>query len=383
VSELRSAIDELAVEELDRVGDAALSSDVVELRRQADRLEAQWLRRVTALDRRGTWQADGALSPTAWLRHRCRLAPGAARERVVVGRRLADDLDAARAAFADGDIGYGHVRLIANATGEVDAATVHEAEPILVGAARTLDPRGLNKVIAHWRHAVDPEAFVAGEIEAHERRRFDISETFEGMTALDGQIYGVDGAIVRTAIDAYDRPLPDDARTPTQRRADALVELARQALDRGELPTTGGERPHLNVMLSLETLEGRAGAQGAELDWGGVISGEAARRLACDCGISRIITGPRSEPLDVGRRMRTASAALRRAVVARDRHCVEEGCDRPPGWCQVHHKKHWVDGGTTRLEDLELRCDPHHYDVHEGQWKPERARRRGARAQPP
>jgi hypothetical protein len=383
MSGLGSAIDELVVEDLDNVADAALSADVVELRRQADRLEAQWLRRVTEVDRRGTWQADGALSPTAWLRDRCRLAPGAARERVVVGRRLADDLDETRAAFEDGDIGYGHVRHIAHATGEVDPSVVAEAEPILVDAARSLDPRRLNKVIAHWRHGVDPEAFVTAEVDAHELRRFDISETFQGMTVFDGQAFGVDGAIVRTAIDSYDRPLPDETRTPTQRRADALVEMARQALDRGDLPTSGGERPHLNVELTLETLEGLAGAKAAELDWDGVISGEAARRLACDCGISRIITDGDSQPLDVGRRTRTIPAAIRRAVVVRDRHCRAPGCDRPPGWCEVHHKKHWVDGGTTRLEDLELRCHPHHYDEHEGQWKPERARKRRARARPP
>jgi Domain of unknown function (DUF222) len=107
---------------------------------------------------------------------------------------------------------------------------------------------GLRKVIAHRRHAVDPEAFIVAENEAFEGRRFDISETFEGLTVFDGQAAGADGAMVRTAIDAYSKPLPDDIRTPTQRRADALVELARRALDRGELPTRGGERPHLNCM---------------------------------------------------------------------------------------------------------------------------------------
>ena len=383
MSGLGSAIDKLAVEDLDGVADATLGADVIELSRQMNRFEAQWLRRVTEVDRRGTWQAEGALSPTAWLRDRCRLTPGAARERVLVGRRLADDLDAAWAAFEDGEIGYGHVRHLAQATGDVDPSLVVEAEPILVDAARTLDPRGLTKVIAHWRHAVDPEAFVTAEVDAHELRRFDISETFQGMTVFDGQAFGIDGALVRTAIDAYDRPLPDDTRTPTQRRADALVEMARQALDRGDLPTTAGERPHLNLHLDLTTLEQRAGAKAAELDWGGTISGEAARRLACDCGISRIITDGDSQPLDVGRRTRTIPAAIRRAVIARDRHCVEAGCDRPPGWCEVHHRKHWVDGGTTRLDDLELRCHPHHYDEHEGQWKPERARIRHARARPP
>jgi hypothetical protein len=311
-----------------------------------------------------------------------RLTPGAARERVSVARRLGK-LAETSAAFVAGEIGYGHVRLISAATGEVAPEVVAKSEAILVDSARTLDPRGLGKVIAHWRHAVDPEAFIAGEIDARERRRFDVSETFDAMTVLDGQLFGDDGAIVRTAIDAYNKPLPDDTRTPTQRRADALVEMARQALDRGDQPKSGGERPHLNVDVSLETLKGLAGAKAAELDWGGVISGEAVRRLACDCGVSRIISDGKSEPLDVGRRMRTPPAALRRAVIVRDRHCVAPGCDRPPGWCSVHHKTHWIDGGPTALHNLELRCHIHHRDEHEGQWKPERARRRGARARPP
>jgi Domain of unknown function (DUF222) len=382
MSGLGSAIDELAAEDLEATPTAVLADDLVELARARERLDAEWLRRLAAFDARGGAGDDEVLSTQCWVRRHCRLTAGAARERVSVARRL-DEVPETAVAFAAGEIGYGHVRQLSAAAAAVNSDVWAESEPVLVDAARTLDPRGLTKVLAHWRHAVDPEAFVAAEADAHERRRFDISETFEAMTVLDGQLAGVDGAIVRSAIDAYEKPLPDDARTPTQRRADALVALARQALDRGELATTGGERPHLNVLVSLETLEGRARARGAELDWGGVISGEAARRLACDCGVSRIITAGKSEPLDVGRRMRTPSAALRRAVIARDRHCVEAGCDRPPGWCQVHHKKHWVDGGATRLEDLELRCDPHHYDVHEGQWKPERARRRRAQARPP
>jgi Domain of unknown function (DUF222) len=347
-----------------------------------DRLKAEWLRRLAAFDRRGVGDDDDVLSTQCWVRRHCRLTPGAARERVSVARRLGE-LPETSAAFASGEIGYGHVRLISAATGEVAAEVVAESESILVDAARTLDPRGLNKVIAHWRHAVDPDAFIIAENEAHERRRFDISETFDAMTVLDGQLFGADGAIVRTAIDAYNQPMAGDTRTPTQRRADALVELARQALDHGDLPTSGGERPHVNVDVSLETLKGLAGARAAELDWGGTISGEAARRFACDCGVSRIITDGKSQPLDVGRRTRTPPAALRRAVIARDRHCVAPGCDRPPGWCEIHHGTHWIDGGHTRLDNLELRCHLHHYDEHEGQLKPERARRRTARAKPP
>lgn len=186
------------------------------------------------VDGRGAGADDEyVLSPQCWVRRHCGLTPGAARERVSVACRLRD-LPETQAAFAAGEIGYGHVRLISAAAGDVAPEALAEAEPILVDAARNLDPRGLNKAITHWRHAVDPDAFVVAANEVHARRRFDISETFEGMTVFDGEVYGEDGAQVRTAIDAYSKPLPDDGRTPTQRRADALVELARRALERGD-----------------------------------------------------------------------------------------------------------------------------------------------------
>jgi Domain of unknown function (DUF222) len=382
MSGLGSAIDELAAEDLDCTPTAALADDLVELARLEERIHAEWMRRLAVFDARRGSDDDDVLSTQCWVRRQCRLTPGAARERLSVARRLRE-LPATATAFAAGEIGYGHVRLLSAAAGAVDGAVWAESEPILVDAARSLDPSGLRKAIAHWHHAVDPEAFVAAENDAHAARRFDISETYEGMTVFDGQSAGADGAIVRTAIDVYSKPLPDETRTPTQRRADALLELARRALDAGDAPITGGERPHVDVLTDLPTLEQRAGAKAAELASGEVISGEAGRRLACDAGVSRIITDGKSEPLDVGRRTRTIPAALRRAVIARDRHCVADGCDRPPGWCEVHHKKHWIDGGTTELDNLELRCHLHHRDEHEGQWKPERARKRRARTRPP
>lgn len=126
----------------------------------------------------------------------------------------------------------------------------------------------------------------------------------------------------------------------------------------------GGERPHINVLVDLATLEGRAGHRG-ELEEAGVIPAEAARRLACDAGLSRIITRGRSEPLDVGRRTRTVPAALRRALVVRDGGCAFGGCDRPPSWCDAHHIIPWIDGGSTALANLILLCRRHHRFVHE------------------
>jgi hypothetical protein len=104
------------------------------------------------------------------------------------------------------------------------------------------------------------------------------------------------------------------------------------------------------------------------LEWGGFITEEAVRRLLCDCKISRVITDGKSEPLDVGRATRTIPAALRRALVVRDRGCTFPGCDRPAAWCDAHHLVHWTKGGPTCLENCVLLCSAHHRMVHDGGW---------------
>ncbi len=71
---LKSVVDELAGEDLAGVDDRALADDLVDLWREIDRLKAEWLPRLAALDRRDGWRADGALSAPAWLRATCRLA---------------------------------------------------------------------------------------------------------------------------------------------------------------------------------------------------------------------------------------------------------------------------------------------------------------------
>jgi hypothetical protein len=97
----------------------------------------------------------------------------------------------------------------------------------------------------------------------------------------------------------------------------------------------------------------------------GAVSGEMARRLACDASIRRVVLSARSEPLDVGRRTPIVSAAMRRAVIARDRRCRFPGCDRPHAWCDAHHIVHWAEGGPTAIRNLILLCRRHPRKVHE------------------
>jgi hypothetical protein len=159
-----------------------------------------------------------------------------------------------------------------------------------------------------------------------------------------------------------------DLRSSPQRRADALGEICRQWLDSADRPLVGGERPHISITVDLATLEGRlpTPGSGAELEDAGPISSEAARRMACDASVSRVITRGSSEPLDVGRRTQVVPAGIRRAVVVRDRGCRFPGCDRPQGWSDAHHVVHWAHGGDTALSNLVLLCRRHHRLVHHG-----------------
>ena len=97
---------------------------------------------------------------------------------------------------------------------------------------------------------------------------------------------------------------------------------------------------------------------------GGIhVSAETARRLACDAAMVTMKHGTGGEILDVGRRTRTISPALRRALAARDRQCRFPGCQNRR--CDSHHVQHWADGGATRLDNLVLLCRRHHRAVHE------------------
>ena len=121
-------------------------------------------------------------------------------------------------------------------------------------------------------------------------------------------------------------------------------------------------------MTDLATLEARSGGFG-ELPDGNVLTGEAVRRLACEAAITRVITGPGSQPLDVGRAQRTATAAQRRALRIRDGdQCLFPGCDRPGAWAQAHHVNWWSRGGRTDIDEMVLLCKRHHTSVHEGGW---------------
>jgi len=364
------------------------------------------------------------------------------------------------------------------------ADVVHDA---LLALAPDVDTWRLSRAARRARDAVHPDGHLERSERDHARRRLHLSTLLDGMVRLDGLLDPEGGAVVLAAIHALTHPgdvgqsrpaqapepastlasgsdftlapgpasgaraaavatvedgvpragvpraavvAPPDPRTPSQARADALVDVCRRVLDLGDLPRAGEEKPHVSLIVSMRDLQqsesgsghhpgrphtsntaaqpspprwsdpagsaeqptggdaelgparwcgpggepepsgGRELTGGAELGGGGAVPVHVpmatARRLTCDSVLTRILTDARGLPLDVGRARRTAPASHRKALAIRDRHCVHSGCDRPPVWCDVHHIVHWADGGMTNLDNEVLLCRTHHRCVHTG-----------------
>ena len=340
---------------------------------------------IAALTRRGVFAERGYSTPAVALRDVLGWERFEARRRVVAaeqvtprigldGTALPAHLPATAAVFESGGAALRHVdviaRVLASSAAERLAPDVWAgAEAQLAAKASAYTP---SELLA-WGTAL-VEALDQDGPEPDDRPPAQVNELhltrFRGRSG--GKISGRfdDAALfdqVATAVDAHAKPRTgDDERTVAERQADALADVCRYVLDHGDVPECGGRRPHVNVHVRLEDLEQRARA--AMLDFGGTLTPESLRMMACDAAVVPIVLGAEGQPLDVGRATRTVPDGLRRAVAARDRGCAHPGCDRPPSWCEVHHVVAWEHGGETRLENLVMVCRVHHRLLHHAEW---------------
>jgi hypothetical protein len=352
-----------AAEAVDELHEAALGEEIVELRRGIDRLEAQVARRVAVFKRRQGHLADGSVSLIAWLRSNCRLSNSSASEKAALAE-LIEATPATAEAFESGTIGYDSARVIARTVVKVGAEAYRPGEAAMLDAAHRLDPGRLAIAAAVLRHCVDPDGALADANREHQLRRLNLSQTWQGRYVLEGWFDAEGGACLQAALNALMGPLnTDDDRSPWQRRADALVELARQSLDGGALPEVACQKPHLSLVVRAS--DGGAG----ELEWGGLVPATTAQRLACDSALTMIRADDAGELIEAARTVRTVPPSIRRALVVRDRGCRFPGCDRPADWTDGHHIRHWAHGGETKLRNLVLLCRRHHRRVHEGGWR--------------
>jgi hypothetical protein len=373
---MREAVAEVAAEDRREWSAAARSARVAELVEAEERLHAELLRCVGEWDAQADWAVDGMLSPRMWLKHHTPVT-GVQASRLVSGARLVRRNEATGTALADGDISSAHVDVLAPMVrGREEEYAEHEVT--LVDAARALTADDVAVVARRWREIVDDDMDAR---RTFERRGLGVGIGLGGVGLIEGELdpEGTEALLEALELAAPPDPVdgPEPPRTLRQRQADGLTDVCREYLSRHRDQDDGPRvAARVDVLMDVHTLlrlrepadltDPRAVR--CELSRVGPIPLAVAERLLCDCAIGRVIMKGESEVLDLGRRQRDVSPAIRRAVVARDRGCVWRGCDRPPRWCDAHHILPWERRGPTSVENCALLCRRHHVLVHEGGW---------------
>jgi hypothetical protein len=342
--------------------------DLAEYREVIDGLEGDFS--ITARDaqRAGEHLVSGNLTAASWIARTCSMSITSAADRLCVGEQL-ESLPKVAAALGSGEVGYQSVSVLCHLREQLGEKRDLFDEEEMLGYAREYSVYGLRKLCRYARHIADPDGFFNEAEESFTLRRFHISQMPDGLYAVDGVLDPVAGAALKTAVDVLAKPKgPEDERSPRQRRADAVGELAMHAMEQGSLPRRHGVKPHINLTMTLEGLKGELGVPPADLELSLPISTRTAERLACDCTMSRVLLAD-SMVIDVGRATRTVSPPTMRALRVRDKGCRFPGCDRQVSWSSPHHLIYWSRGGPNNLPNLVLLCYFHHRLVHEGGWQ--------------
>ncbi len=336
---------------------------------------------VREADVRGMAAGEGQASTQRWLAKLLKLTPGEAKARVKAAGLLAGKAKDTAKAMRDGKLNADQGRAVAKALNAIADDTSDEefaqAEKLLRREGRALHAKEIERAGRTLKDIFDADGTEPRDERAWRSRDLSITNLGGGRHRIAGTLTDEGAALLRAALDplAAPRPAQDgtpDPRSPGQRNADALIELACGFLrfgDLADLPKNHGVSPHLHLTVAIDTLRGDTGHPYARTATGEDLTIEVIRRIACDAGITPIITDTLGVPLAVGRESRTMTPAIWAALMARDLGCVFPGCTRPAAWCHGHHIRHWIDGGETSLENGALLCHFHHDVVHHQGWQ--------------
>ena len=365
VTALETALEACAAADLSVLSAGDVAALVVDLRRVVTRLEAEIARVVHVVAADDVWRSTGATSIEVWLANETNTSVRSARDAV----RLAETLAAAPMVaekMASGGLSIDNARLLGAVVGEPGFAG--DAELLLEIASGS--PRDTRRGLESWLAMADPTGESDREEASWLKRHLTFTRNGDGMYDVRGSLMPVDVAAVQTALNHIaGAAFADETGRPHHTRiGDAMVELCK-AYNAGTV-TGGRERPKVLLAVPFETVVERSAARGVIVGSNDTISGEAVRQLCCDAELNRVVTRGKSTILDYGTTTRLASDAQYYALVARDGGCRWPGCDRPPGWTQVHHLKEvFAEDGPTDVNEMVLKCSTHHDYVHHKGWR--------------
>jgi uncharacterized protein DUF222/HNH endonuclease len=325
-----------------------------EAHRETSRIQREMFDAIAEMDRREIWRGSGARDMAHWLGMRQGISQWKARRWIAAAHALEHLSDLARA-FSTGELGIDKVVELARfASFESEAGLIRWAMFVSCAAVR-------RRADLEVRRAID-------EVRDAERARFLNWWYLDdgNRLGLEAELPAAQGAVVASALQRVTETLPvmpgeEDPTCAEARRADALVALCSSRLGEDADP----DRATVVVHARLADLAGTHGS--AEIEGGGPIHPETARRLLCDGRVQTVLEDQNGEPLRLGRLSREPSASMIRLLRHRDGECRFPGCGARR-FTQAHHIVWWGEGGATDLDNLVLVCFFHHRLVHEHGW---------------
>jgi hypothetical protein len=279
----------------------------------------------------------------------------------------------------------------------VVAETVARVRARLASGRRGWTSAEVGRAARSARLKLCPQTVQEARVRAFSHRRVQVHTGPDGMATLVAQLADVDAHRIHRRLTAIAAGLQADAaadgapepRSRDQLRADVLVDLvlggtgptsapadlasegagpASAPADLGSegdhsnatpSPGPGLEpRPEIMVIVSLEVLLGLS-EDPAEVPGLGPIAAGVARGLAADGTWRAWVADAAGVVTATGSRGYTPSAAVARAVRAREPHCRFPGCRQPAQRCDLDHAIPWPRGSTT-AQNLGPLCRRHH-----------------------
>ncbi len=347
--------------------------------------EFQLIKLLDEFDQLGGWQGDGIRSFTHWLNWKLGMGTMMAREKVRVARALRE-LPGISAAFSQGIISYSKVRAMSRvATPENESFLLQIAAHGTAGQMELL----VRKYKSINRNPEDrkgwlPEKLVSWYLTPEDEMEFRVRLPKE-----DAEV--VIAAINRIADELYlqqeahqvttnkhgtaenvsaETTLPDSCRLPEvgERRADALVCLAERSLQQ-DIPMNAPIRDVV-VLMNANPEHPDCKVNDGPCAYTNKFTGinkAVMRRVTCEARITPVLQDDHGNILDIGRKSRVISPALRLALSIRDQGCRFPSCTQTR-WTDAHHVQHWIDGGETNLSNLVTLCRRHHTALHRGEF---------------
>jgi Domain of unknown function (DUF222) len=196
-------------------------------------------------------------------------------------------------------------------------------------------------------------------------RHIEVGPGKHGMAEIWGEVRGPDAAVLDAKLNELAATVcPDDPRTRTQRRADALTPLAAGAATmpctcgNPDCPAATAEAPVnpvvINVLAEAGTVEGTSDKPGY-LPGYGAVPAATVQEMAKHASLR-----PVAVPKDlVAEPHYRPSAALTRFIRCRDLTCRWPGCDKPAEFSDIDHTVPYPHG-PTHPSNNKCYCRIHH-----------------------